>query len=177
MLSPSSSHRRDWSKRSSPNKRAHARSPSNSCSHLHSRSGSPPHQRRRRHASVDRSCQSPNSWCSHRGQGSKGKGKSGEQSFFQGGKTARGGSACAICLGHHKHKYAKCSAAKLWSGGKTCVCRNEQGRLVTIDGLPICFSFQTPAGCSETTHPTRHTCSGCGKPGHGAQQCPLTQKI
>ena len=177
MLSPSSNRGRDWSKRSSPNKRTRACSPSNSRSRSRSRSDSPPRQRRRRHASVDRSRRSPNSRRSHRGQGNKGKGKSGEQSFFQGGTTARGGSACAVCLGRHEHEYAKCSAAKLWSGGKVCVGRNEQGRLVTIDGLPICFSFQTPAGCSETTHPTRHTCSGCGKSGHGAQQCPLTQKI
>ena len=133
MLSPSSNRGRDWSKRS------------NSRSHSHSRSDSPPRQRRRRHASVDRSRRSPNSRCSHRGQGIKGKGKSGEQLFFQGGTTARGGSACAICLGRHEHEYVKCSAAKLWSGGKVCVRRNEQGRLVTIDGLPICFSFQTPA--------------------------------
>ena len=177
MLSPSSSRGRDWSKRSSPNKRACACSPSNSRSHSCSCSDSPPHQHRRRHASMDRSRRSPNSRRSHRGQGNKGKGKNGEQSFFQGNTTARGSSACAVCLGCHQHKYTKCSAAKLWSSGKTCVHRNEQGRLITINGLPICFSFQTPAGCSETTHPTRHTCSGCGKSGHGAQECPLTQKV
>ena len=173
MLSPSSSRGRDWSKRSSPNKRARARSPSNS----RSRSGSPLRQRRRRHTSVERSRRSPNSRRSHRGPSNKAKGKSGDQAFFQGGTGARGGSACAVCLGRHEHEYAKCSAAKLWNGGKACVRRNEQGRLVTVDGLPICFTFQTLAGCSETTHPTRHTCSGCGKSGHGAQQCPLTQQV
>ena len=173
MLSPSSSCGRDWLKRLSPNKRACACSPSNLCLH----SGSPPCQRRRCHASADRSRRSPNSWHSHQGQGNKGKGKSTEQLFFQGGTMVRGSSACAVCLGHPKHKYAKCSAAKLWSGGKTCMHRNEQGRLITVDGLPICFSFQTLAGCPETTHPTRHTCSGCGESRHGAQQCPRTQKI
>ena len=178
MLSPSSSSRgRDWSKRSSPNKRARARSPSNSRSRSRSRSGSPLRQRRRHHTSVERSRRSPNARRSHRGSNNKAKGKSGDQVFFQGGTGARGGSACAVCLGRHEHEYAKCSAAKLWNGGKVCVRRNEQGRLVTVDGLPICFSFQTPAGCSETTHPTRHTCSGCGKSGHGAQQCALIQKV
>ena len=137
----------------------------------------PSRQRRRRHASSERSRRSPNPRRSQRSSNNKPRGKGGEQSFFQGGTAARGGSACAVCLGRHEHKYAKCSATKLWNGGKTCVCRNEQGRLITVDGLPICFSFQTPAGCSETTHPTRHTCSGCGKSGHGAQQCSLTQKV
>ena len=173
ILSPSSNHGRDWSKRSSPSKRTRARSPSNS----RSCSGSPPRQRRRRHASTEHSRRSPNPRCSQRGSNNKARGKGGDQSFFQGGTAARGGSACAVCLGRHEHKYAKCSATKLWNGGKTCVRRNEQGRLVTVDGLPICFSFQTPTGCSETTHPTRHTCSGCGKSGHGAQQCSLTQKV
>ena len=173
ILSPSSNCGRDWSKWSSPSKRAHAHSPSNS--HLHS--GSPPHQRRRCHASTDCSCQSPNPRRSHQGFNNKARSKGGEQPFFPGGTVACGSSACAICLGHHKHKYTKCSATKLWNRGKTCVCRNKQGRLVTMDGLPICFSFQTPAGCSETTHPARHTCSGCGKSGHGTQQCFLTQKV
>ena len=36
-------------------------------------------------------------------------GNSGEQSFFQGGTVACGGSACAICLECHEHKYTTSS--------------------------------------------------------------------
>jgi len=176
MLSPAISRERDRSNRSSPSKRTHARSPPNSRSRSCSHSGSPPCQRRCRYASVERSHQNSSPRCSHRQPSTRGKGRGSDQTFFQGGTAARGGSACAICLGRHEHEYAKCAAAKLWNGGKVWVCRNKHGRLVRIDDLPICFNFQTPAGCSDTTHPARHTCSGCGKSGHGAQQCSQTQK-
>ena len=176
MLSPTIDRERDRSKRSSPHKRARAHSPPDAHSRSRSRSNSPSRQRRRHYPSTDRSYRNPNPRHSQRNPSGKEKGKGGEQAFFQGGTAARGGSACAVCLGRHEHEYGKCSASKLWNGGKTWVRRNEQGRLISLDGLPICFSFQTPAGCSDTTHPTRHTCSGCGKSGHGAQLCSLIQK-
>lgn len=176
MLSPTVD--RDRSKRSSPHKRgrAHSRSGAPSHSRSRSRSFSPSRQRRRRYPSPDRTYRSPNPRRSHRNPSGREKGKGGDQAFFQRGTAARGGSACAVCLGRHEHEFGKCSAPKLWNGGKTWVRRGENGRLVSLDGLPICFTFQTPAGCSDTTHPTRHTCSGCGKSGHGAQLCPLVQK-
>ena len=177
MLSPAVDRERERSKRSSPSKRSRAHSPSDSHSRSRSCSNSPSRQRRRRHPSAERTYRSPNPRRNNRNPSSRGKGKGGEQSFFQGGTAARGASACVVCLGRHEHEYAKCSATKLWNGGKTWVRRNDSGRLISVEGLPICFSFQTSAGCSDTTHPTRHTCSGCGKSGHGAQQCPLVQKI
>lgn len=157
---------------SSPSKRSRAHSSSRSRSR--SRSHSPPRHRQRRYASPDRSSRDTNT----QGRKNRGKGKSKNTntSFFQGGTAARGASACAVCLGRHEHEYAKCAASKLWNGGKVCVRRNEQGRLVFLDGLPVCFSFQTLAGCSDPSHPSRHICSGCGKSGHGAQQCAQAQK-
>ena len=81
-----------------------------------------------------------------------------------------------FCLGRHEHKYAKCSATKLWNRKKTFIRRNEQARLIFLNGLPICFNFQTMVGCQDTPHLSRHICSGCRVSGHGAQRCPQTQK-
>lgn len=161
---------------SSPSKRGRVHSPSRSRSR--SRSHSPPRQRRRRYASPEHSSRDANSQGRRNRHATNGRGRNrnNNPSFFQGGTAGRGTSACAVCLGRHEHDYAKCSATKLWNGGKVWVRRADNGRLVSIDGLPICFSFQTSAGCSDTTHPSRHTCSGCGKSGHGAQQCPQVQK-
>ena len=161
---------------SSPTKRSRARSSSDSCSR--SRSHSPPRHRRRRYASPERTPRSSNAQGKRNRHttGGKSKGRNANPSFFQGGTAGRGTSACAVCLGHHEHEYAKCSASKLWNGGKVCVRRNEQGQLIFLDGLPVCFNFQTLAGCSDTSHPSRHICSGCGKSGHGAQQCAQAQK-
>ena len=106
----------------------------------------------------------------------KAKGRNANPSFFQGGTVGCGTSTCAVCLGCHEHEYAKCSASKLWNGGKVCVQRNEQGQLVFLDDLPVCFNFQTLVGCSDPSHPSQHICSGYGKSGHGAQQCAQAQK-
>ena len=177
MLSPAVDCERERLKRSSPSKQSCAHSPSDLHLRSCSRSNSPSCQCRCHHPSAERTYRSPNPRCNNQNPSSRGKGKGGEQSFFQGGTAAWGRSTCVICLGHHKHKYTKCSATKLWNRGKTWVHRNNSRWLISVEGLPICLSFQTSAGCSGTTHPTRHTCSGCGKSGHGAQQCPLVQKI
>ena len=176
-LSSVADHERGRSRpsRSSPNKRSCVQSPSHSRSrsHLHS----PPCHCRRRYASPEGVHRSSNSTRrGHLASKNKVRGKGADQPFFQAGTAVRGTSACAICLGRHEHEYAKCSATKLWNGAKASVRRNEQGRLVLSDGLPICFNFQTTAGCSDLTHPTCHVCSGCGKPGHGAQKCSQVQK-
>lgn len=170
-LSPAQSRDRGRSRRSdhsSPSKRSHAQSPS--CSRSHSRSHSPPRHRRRRHVSPN-----ANGRRSRLASSSKGKTKGSGPSFFQAGTDASG-SVCAVCLGRHEHEYAKCSATKLWNGKKACIRRNDRGRLVLLDGLPICFNFQTNAGCTDTSHPSRHICSGCGTSGHGAQHCAQAQK-
>ena len=95
--------------------------------------------------------------------------------FFQSGAGPRGG-VCAACLGRHDHPFAKCEGAKLWDGTPSAARKNDQGRLVAMDGLPICFDWQVPKGCASTSHPERHRCSGCGKTGHGAQLCPRAEK-
>jgi len=160
----------------SPSKRSCVRSPS--CSHSCSRSPSPPRHHKRRHGSPDHNHRN-NYLRGRRGHATtsgKGKGGGSIPSFFQGGTAVCGSSTCVVCLGHHEHDYAKCDASKLWNGAKACVRRNEHGWLVFLDGLPLCFSFQTMAGCSDTSHPSRHVCSGCGKSGHGTQQCAQAQK-
>ena len=135
---------------SSPTKRSHAHS--FSCSRLRS----PPRHRRHHYASPECTSRDSNTQGrrSRHATGGRGKNKGTNPSFFQGGTAVHGTSACALCLGCHEHKYAKCSASKLWNGGKVCVRRNEQGRLIFVNGLPVCFNFQTLAGCSDASHPS-----------------------
>ena len=71
--------------------------------------------------------------------------------FFQSGAGPRGG-ACAVCLGRHEHTFSKCDGAKLWDGSARSARKNEQGRLVAADGLPLCFDWQMPRGCTSTSH-------------------------
>ena len=96
--------------------------------------------------------------------------------FFQSGTGPRGG-ACTVCLSRHKHTFSKCDGAKLWDGSTGSARKNEQGRLVAADGLPLCFDWQMPRGCASTSHLDRHRCSGCGKADHGTQACPRAQKV
>ena len=96
--------------------------------------------------------------------------------FFQFGAGPHGG-ACAVCLGHHEHTFLKCDGAKLWDGSAGSARKNEQGRLVAADGLPLCFDWQMPRGCASTSHLDRHRCLGCRKADHGAQACPQAQKV
>jgi hypothetical protein len=43
-------------------------------------------------------------------------------------------------------------------------------------GTVLCSDWQRVLGCSVTTHDSKHECSGCGKPTHGAQKCPRAQE-
>ena len=95
---------------------------------------------------------------------------------FPAGASSRGPSACAICLGRHRHEISKCCSETLWNGEKARCHRNDQGRLVSPAGLIICSDWQRPNGCSTSGAGHRHECSGCGKNDHGAQECPRTQK-
>ena len=132
---------------SSPTKRPCTQSPS--CSRSRSRSHSPARHHRCKYVSPNVHGRRTRLTLNN-----KGKGRGSNPSFFQSGTAASGTSACAVCLGCHEHEYAKCTATKLWNGKKTFIQRNEQGRLVFLDGLPICFNFQTMAGCSDTSHPS-----------------------
>ena len=98
-----------------------------------------------------------------------------KQEFFQSSAAPRGG-VCVACLGRHDYPFANCDGTKLWDGSASTSKKNEQGRIVARDGLPICFNFQIARGCSNNGHPDRHRCSGCGKKGHGAQGCPRAEK-
>ena len=95
--------------------------------------------------------------------------------FFQTGAGLRGG-VCAVCLGRHEHAFSRCEGIKLWDGSTGAAKKNEQGRLIAADGLPLCFDWQVPKGCTSASHPERHRCSGCGKAEHGAQTCPRAEK-
>ncbi|KAH8993205.1 hypothetical protein EDB92DRAFT_1796531 [Lactarius akahatsu] len=156
----SSRHHRDRDHRT----RSHARSPS-------------PRQHgslRKRHCS--RSLQGSSSdRPEKRSRGNPGHVKLERSEFFPSGAGPRGG-VCAVCLGRHEHSFAQCEGPKLWDGSAACARKNEQGKLVATDGYPICFDWQVPQGCSSSSHPDRHRCSGCGKQGHGAQACPRAEK-
>lgn len=95
---------------------------------------------------------------------------------FQAGTSSTPLSACAICLGRHRHDVYKCSADALWDASKARCRRNDNGRLVNPNGITICSDWQRIAGCASTAHDSRHECSGCGKSDHGAQTCPRGQK-
>ena len=120
-LSPAHSHNRGRSNMpgcSSPTKRPHTQSPSQSrsCSNSHSPACHRQHKYVSPNAHGRRTCLTSSN---------KGKGKGSNPSFFQSGTAASGISTCAVCLGCHKHKYAKCMATKLWNGKKTFIRRNE----------------------------------------------------
>ena len=105
------------------------------------------------------------------------KSTSDTQQSFQTGAAGNGAlSACTICLGRHPHDIFNCASATLWDGTPTRCQKNSQGRLVNPAGAILCSDWQRPNGCSSTTHDSRHECSGCGKPAHGAQSCPRAQK-
>jgi hypothetical protein len=85
-------------------------------------------------------------------------------------------SACAVCLGRHRHNVRTCNSTTTFNGGETKTRRSENGRLVCISsGSVLCSDWQRPTGCSATDHPLRHICSGCESLDHGAQVCPRAQ--
>jgi hypothetical protein len=85
-------------------------------------------------------------------------------------------SACTICLGRHAHNVYACNSQKLWDGSVAHCQKNEIGRLINPAGTILCSDWQRVLGCSVTTHDSKHECSGCGKPTHGAQKCPRAQE-
>ena len=99
--------------------------------------------------------------------------------FFQSGagQATTTFSACTLCLGRHRHNVAICSSSTLWDKQTPAHCfRNETNRLVNPKGFILCSNWQRPNGCTNTTHDSRHECSGCGKSDHGAQKCPRAEK-
>ncbi|KAF8149508.1 hypothetical protein B0H34DRAFT_635480, partial [Crassisporium funariophilum] len=87
-----------------------------------------------------------------------------------------GPSACAVCLGRHRHDIGKCVSDTLWDGAPSRCRRNERGRLVNPEGVILCSDWQRPQGCSSASPNHVHECSGCGRKAHGAQACARAQK-
>lgn len=86
-------------------------------------------------------------------------------------------SACAICLGRHQHRVYNCDAKKTWDQAYDTITKRIEKSLVLIDsGRTICCDWQRATGCASRAHDSRHLCSGCGKPTHGAQDCPRAQR-
>jgi hypothetical protein len=85
-------------------------------------------------------------------------------------------SACAICLGRHRHIIGKCNNPTIWSGQPSLCRRNNLGRIINAKGTVLCVDWQKPNGCSSISHDHKHECSGCGNTSHGAQKCPRAEK-
>ncbi|KAJ6482382.1 hypothetical protein DFH09DRAFT_950140, partial [Mycena vulgaris] len=85
-------------------------------------------------------------------------------------------SACAVCLGRHRHDVRACNSSTLWNGSTQARAkRNPEGKLTNGRRELICLAWQR-SGC-ELNHVSLHECSGCGSPNHGAQKCHLAQKL
>ncbi|KAJ6496854.1 hypothetical protein DFH09DRAFT_945759, partial [Mycena vulgaris] len=87
-------------------------------------------------------------------------------------------SACALCLGRHRHNVRECSSATLWNSSTPARVKRSgpEGKLVNSRNEVICINWQKTMGCN-VNHAARHECSGCGSPNHGAQKCHLAQKL
>lgn len=164
-------------KSSSPQKHSHG-------SFSQSRSPSPPYRPRqdspRKRIRSDSPTRNPSSSQNHsrdysRRSYSRSQRHNHDNSGFRGSTDSRPSGVCASCLGCHKWSYATCNTSTLWNRQKGKARKNSQGRLVTADGLILCFDWQLPAGCQMSSHPEKHRCSGCGKSNHGAQSCPLAE--
>lgn len=84
--------------------------------------------------------------------------------------------ACTICLGCHQHRIYNCDAKKTWDQAFDTITRRVDKNLILIDSRrTICCNWQRAAGCPSRTHNSHHLCSRCGKPTHGAQNCPWVQ--
>ncbi|KAG2061226.1 hypothetical protein BDR06DRAFT_838303, partial [Suillus hirtellus] len=68
--------------------------------------------------------------------------------------------ACALCLSRFAHNIHKCKSEFLWDGKTPTSCRrNTEGRLVNAHGLQLCYDWQCPNGCSNTSKEHNHQCS------------------
>lgn len=82
------------------------------------------------------------------------------QPSFPVGASNSGPSACALCLGRFRHPIHKCASEFLWDKRTKTRChRNAEGHLVNPEGFEICYNWQRPKGCSNTTRSHVHKCS------------------
>ncbi|KAF8151702.1 hypothetical protein B0H34DRAFT_616616, partial [Crassisporium funariophilum] len=68
-------------------------------------------------------------------------------------------SACAVCLGRHRHDIGKCVSDTLWDGNSSRCKRNERGRLVNPEGIILCSDWQRPQSCNSPSPSHVHECS------------------
>ncbi|KAG2366477.1 hypothetical protein BDR07DRAFT_1274506, partial [Suillus spraguei] len=81
--------------------------------------------------------------------------------------------ACALCLGRFAHNVHRCKSEFLWdSKTPTFCCWNTEGQLVNAQGMQLCYDWQRPNSCLNSSKDHIHQCSGCGGLDHGAQNCP-----
>jgi hypothetical protein len=96
---------------------------------------------------------------------------------FSRGAGSHGRSACAICLGRFSHDIQRCDSRNLWDKTTPAHSRRAQdGRIISANGLPLCYRWQRPGSCLAENHDSAHICSGCGDKDHGAQTCPRGEK-
>lgn len=113
----------------------------------------------------------------HRSSGNQ-QGKQPANQFFPSGAGQTGSSACALCLGRFHHNIHKCTTELLWDGQTKARCsRNAAGHLVNPQGRELCYDWQRPNSCSNTSCSHMHKCSGCGSKDHGAQGCTLSEML
>lgn len=86
-------------------------------------------------------------------------------------------SACAVCLGRHRHVVSQCNSKTRWNGGAARCTRNPEGRICNPNGTQLCMEWQKPKGCTSQMHDSKHECAGCGSASHGAQRCPLAEGV
>lgn len=102
---------------------------------------------------------------------------SGSSSVFGSGASTGGFSACAVCLGRHRHSVRECRATRTWDEAHATFATRHEGKLVRrSDNSQLCFDWQRPMGCRGRSHDAVHICSGCGDAAHGANGCPRAQR-
>ncbi|KAG2048542.1 hypothetical protein BDR06DRAFT_830034, partial [Suillus hirtellus] len=83
---------------------------------------------------------------------------------------------CALCLGHFRHNIHKCITKLLWDGcTKACCSHNSAGHLINPEGHELCYNWQRPNSCTNTSHLHMHKCLECRSKEHGAQGCSLSE--
>lgn len=93
---------------------------------------------------------------------------------FRNDNTTEHPSRCPCCLDRDRHNIRMCKRTTLWDNKTPARCvQNKHGHLSNPAGIELCTNYQRLNGCTDTTHPTKHECSECGEPSHGAASCPL----
>ncbi|KAF6740965.1 hypothetical protein DFP72DRAFT_1123256 [Ephemerocybe angulata] len=121
---------------------------------------------------------------SHRQSRPRSRSRSGSRSrnkrdFRSGAGSSPVFPPCAVCLGRHRHAdIGNCQEKRTWDDKHTTVSQRHSGALTLIAGnKALCGDWNATRGCTSTSHPERHVCSGCSSLKHGAQDCPRAQPL